>query len=350
MSKTLLKLGVSLVIGAFFIWLAIRGVDLDEVSRSLAGVDLGVVGLYVLLFGVVHVSRIFRWGILIKPIAKVSFMRLFTVGSVGFMALMLLPLRLGEFARPILIAEKGQIRISAALATIVVERVFDALAMAGLLVGMMFFLEGRVDVPGDLRVGALIVLVGFLGLLAFLMLAYWRQDATVDRFQRLLKPFSEKVALRLASTLRSFIGGLRALPNLRLLGAFTGMTFVFWGLNGCALWLMFGAFEELAQLGALEAFTALSVLCVGLMIPAGPGMIGNFHYFLKLGLSLFLADAVLGSSGVAYTILVHAIQLALHVVFGVACLFSKHISIKRAFSASASDADDGADAGSGQAV
>ena len=350
MKGTLIKTLVSIAIGAVFIWLAVRDVDLDQVGDALGSVDLGIVGLYVLIFGLVHISRIVRWGLLLKPIGQVSFGRLFTVGSVGFMALMLLPLRLGEFARPILVAERGKIRISAALATIVVERVVDALTMAGLLVGMLFFLEGKVEVPGDLRFWSWVVLGGFITLLGFLLLAYWRQDATVAWFKRLVSKLSVKVANRLGSTLHSFIGGLRALPDPRLLAAFLGLTVTYWGMNGIGMWVLFGAFDGLAELGPLEAFTTLSVLCVGLMIPAGPGMIGNFHYFIKLGLSLFVAEAVLGSSGVAYAILLHAIQLGLQVGLGVVCLFSGHITLKRVLASGPSGVEDQLRSGPDQAA
>lgn len=350
MNRLIIKTVVSIAIGAVFIWLAVRDVDLDQVSSALGRVDLGIVGLYILIFALVHLSRIVRWGLLLKPIGQVSFGRLFTVGSVGFMALMLLPLRLGEFARPILVAERGKIRVSAALATIVVERVVDALAMAGLLVGMLFFLDGQIEVPADLRFWSWIVLAGFVALLGFLLLAYWRQEATVAWFKRLLTPLSAKVANRLGSTLHSFIGGLRALPDPKLLAAFLGLTVIYWGLNGIGLWLLFGAFDGLRDLGLLEAFTALSVLCVGLMIPAGPGMIGNFHYFIKLGLSLFVAEAVLGSSGVAYAILVHAIQLGLQVILGVVCLFSGHISLKRVLASGPTGVEDRMRAGPDQAA
>jgi len=332
LKNAIIKTILSLLIGALFVYLAIRGVDLVAVKLAIAGVDLWIVLAYVGIFFLVHLSRILRWGLLLKPIGNIRFWRLFTVASVGFMALMLLPLRLGEFARPIVVAEKGKIRISAAFATVVVERVIDALSMAGLLVALLFFVENKVQVPADLHFWSQVVLVGFLGLLGFLLLAYWRQDATVNRFKRLIHPLSPKLANRAASTLHSFIGGLRALPDLKLLGGVLGLTIIYWGLNGAGLWIMFGAFVELSGLGLIEAFTVLSVLCVGLMIPAGPGMIGNFHYFVKLGLSLFVAESVLGSTGVAYAIVVHAIQLGLQVLVGAVCLFSGHITLRKVFS------------------
>ena len=326
MRHLLVKGGVSIAIGAVFIWLAVRDVNWSEVIGVFARIDLLVVGWYILLWVGMHVVRVWRWGMLLKPLGSVSFSRLFTVGMVGFMMLILLPFRLGEFARPFLIAERGGIRISAALATIVVERVVDALSMALLLIGLLYFLEGRVNVPGDLRFWSLIVLVVFIGLLVFLFVAYRRQETTVAWSKKCLTPLPPKLRNRIISVLQSFLGGLRGLPDGRLFGGFLLGTLGFWGLNGLGLWLLFSAFDGLGSLGALEAFTILSVLCVGLMIPAGPGMIGNFHYFVKVGMSLFVSAAVLGSSGVAYAILVHGLQLALHVLFGVSLLFSGHIS------------------------
>jgi len=338
----ILKLLVSLGLGGLFVWLAARGVDWGAVGQVLARVDPWVSLAYLGIFILVHLARVYRWGLLLRPLGAVSFGKLFTVSSVGFMALVLLPLRLGEFARPFLIAERGRIRVSAALATIVVERVVDALAMAVLLVAILFFLEGPVAVPADLSFWGWVVLGGFLALLGFLVLALWKQEPTVALFQRLLGFLPPRALGRLVSMLRAFIGGLRALPDARLVLGFLGLTVVYWTLNGIGMWVLFFAFADLGALGLTEAFTVLAVLCVGLLIPAGPGMVGNFHYFVKLGLSLFLADAVLGSSGVAYAILAHAIQLGQQVVFGVVCLFSSQITIRHLWAAPSASLEEGA--------
>lgn len=328
-AKVALKWFISILIGGLFVWLAIRGVDLDQVATIVTGADQTIVLWYVLVFAVIQLSRTFRWGVLLKPIGRVSFGRLFVASQVGFMALVVLPLRLGEFARPLLVAEKGKLRMSAALATIVVERVIDAVSMAALLVVLLFFLDSRVvAVPEDLRIGAWLVLLGFLGLLGFLFFAYWRQASTVAWTERVLGRLSPKVGLRVASILRSFLSGLRSLPDLKLQGLFLLWTVIYWGLSGLGMWLFFLAFPGLEVLGAFEAFAVLSVLCVGLLIPAGPGMIGNFHYFVRLGLALFVSDQVLGTSGVAYAILLHAVQIGLQLLVGVICMFTGGIGLR----------------------
>jgi uncharacterized protein (TIRG00374 family) len=329
MRQFFINLGISIAIGSLFIWLALRGVNWSDIVGVFSSVDPMIVLGYFLYMVVIHFCRVIRWGILLKPLGKISFGRLFMVGTVGNMALVLLPLRLGEFARPLLISERGKIRVSSALATVVVERLIDSLAMALLLVIILFLIGGRVAVPTEIRFWAWVVLIGFILLLGLLMLAYWRQESTVRWFRWLVGLLSKRGAIRFGSILDAFIGGLRALPNLRLVAGFLALTGIIWFLTGVSFCFAFRAFDGLSQLGWVESFTVLSILCVGLMIPAGPAMIGNFHYFTKLGLSLFVSDAVLGSAGVAYAILVHAVQLAQIVLFGVPFLFHPQISLRR---------------------
>lgn len=326
MKRVLVNLAVSITIGALFVWLAARGVDWDGLRQAFAALGwLHLLGYFVIL-SVVQLVRIFRWGILLRPLGTVHTGELLAAGSVGFMALILLPLRLGEFARPLLIARRGGIRASAALATVVIERVVDALAMAGLLAIMLFVLGSDGAHAHSLRLWAYIIFGGFLLLLVLLLLAYRFRNTTANWIHRLLRPLSLRLAGRAASILDSFIGGLHALPDRRLLAGFLAMTVFYWCLSGLGLVYMFQAFKPLAGLGLVEGYTALSVLCVGLMIPAGPGMIGNFHYFLKAGLGLFVAGPVLASTGLAYAITVHAMQLGQQVVWGLLFLFTGQVS------------------------
>jgi glycosyltransferase 2 family protein len=332
--QLLVNLGISIAIGSLFIWLALRGVNWPEIADVFAAINPLILLGYFLLLVVIQFCRVVRWGILLKPLGEVSFGRLFMVSCVGIMALVLLPLRLGEFARPLLISEPGRIRASSALATIVVERLIDSLAMALLLVVILFLIKDRIIVPTEIHYWAWVVLLGFILLLGLLVVAYWQQEATVRSFRKVVGLVSQKAALRLGSILDSFINGLRALPNLKLVVSYLTLTGIVWFVTGVGHWFAFQAFPDLAQLGLIEAFTVLAVLCVGLMIPAGPGMIGNFHYFVKLGLSLFVSDAILGSDGVAYALLVHAMSLGQQVLFGLPFLFHPQISVRRILFAS----------------
>jgi len=85
----------------------------------------------------IHVIRTVRWAILLEPLATSPSAASTPPAAVGFMLLILLPLRLGELGRPFAIAQPpqgGGIRISrsGAMASCVVERIVDGIAI-GLL-------------------------------------------------------------------------------------------------------------------------------------------------------------------------------------------------------------------------
>ena len=94
---------LSLAMSAVFVWLSLRHTDVRAVGRAMASADPVRLVAYVGMLLVIHLVRTVRWGLLLKPLGEVSFKRLNSASAVGWMLLVLLPLRLGEFARPLLI-------------------------------------------------------------------------------------------------------------------------------------------------------------------------------------------------------------------------------------------------------
>ena len=93
---------------------------------------------YLVALGVIHVLRAIRWEPLIRPLLsnKLSLARLNAISAVGFMAIFLLPLRLGEFVRPYLVKkERPDTSMSSLLGSVALERIAD-----GLVVTLFLFL------------------------------------------------------------------------------------------------------------------------------------------------------------------------------------------------------------------
>ena len=131
------KVIAGLALSALLVW-----------SRS-AGLSSGVIdGFRTIRFGYVlpavaamflmQLLRSIRWGLILRPIGKVDQLSLFSVSSVGFLAIIAIPARLGELARPYLIAKKSRIPMSSALGTIFVERVLDSLTVLIIAVLALF--------------------------------------------------------------------------------------------------------------------------------------------------------------------------------------------------------------------
>src|SRR5262249_41289890 len=93
---------------------------------------------YIGLLVVVQLTRALRWNYLLAPLGvRIPHGPLLAISSVGFMAILALPARLGEFVRPGLLRKRG-VSASSALGTVAVERIVDGL-LVSLFVFVAFF-------------------------------------------------------------------------------------------------------------------------------------------------------------------------------------------------------------------
>ena len=327
--KRFLQVVAGLAVSGAALWLTLRGKDLSAIWAAMQAADYRYLAPYLLVLVGIHLVRTVRWGILLEPVAKVPFARLNAVSAVGFMALVLLPFRLGEFARPYLVADRPRLRVSAALSSVVVERVADGI-FTGLLL-ILTLLAVPEGTPGlkVLRLAGLGVSLAFVGLLAFLVLAYRNRTLAVRLTSRLLGAVSPKLAARVSGMMDAFIHGLRLVPSRRKVALFFVLTAGYWALNGWGMQLLARAFE--LDLALVDAYTVLGVLVVGVMIPAGPGMVGTFQGAVVLGLSLFVSHEAAQARGPAYANVLWAAQVGFQALLGFAFLFSSHVKVARLF-------------------
>jgi hypothetical protein len=331
MRRRLVQALTGLVISAVALWLTFRGKDMGGVWQATREADYRYLALYVPFWGAIHLARTVRWGILLEPIARVPFRRLNAASAVGFMALAILPFRLGEFARPYLVAERPRLRVAAALSSVVVERVVDGIFTGLLLLASLLAMPD--DLPGVrlLRAGGVIVSLAFAAMVLFLVGAYRNRARAVAITRRLLAA-SPRLAGRAAGMLDAFIGGLRLVPGRGKVVLFFALTAVYWGLSAWGMQVLALGFG--ISLGPVQACALLGVLVVGVMIPAGPGMVGTFQGAIVVGLGLFAARDVVATRGMAYANVLWATQLGLQITLGLFFLFSRHIHLGRVLSAS----------------
>lgn len=314
--KLALKLALSLLIGVVCAWYAFHGTEWSRVWDSMRALPLGAVALYLVTLALTHLFRAWRWEYLLRPLGvTVPLKDLMPISSVGFMAILALPVRLGEFVRPYYIARGKRVRMSAALGTVAVERILD-----GLMVSIVFFVaylaSGGSTFSSALRFGAWLSLLGFLGLTTFLALALAWTDATIALALRvtLLKYLAPNLSTRIADKLRSLISGFRALADLRNMSLFMLQSVLYWGFNGFGMWILARAMGLDIPVGA--AYATMAFTGVVLCLPNSPGLLGQFHGAIRMSLLAFLPVSVVNSSGVAYAIVLHGIQVVWYVVVG----------------------------------
>ncbi len=338
MKGRFLQATAGVVISAVALWLTLRGKDLGDVWEATRHADYRYLLLYLPFWAVIHLSRTWRWGILLEPVAKVPFGTLNAASSVGWMALTILPFRLGEFARPYLIAERPRLRVAAALSSVVVERVADGLFTTLLLMACLLGVPSTAPGVKLVRVAGGIMAAVFVGAVTFLVLAYRNRALAIRLLQRIVGPFSPRIAHKVASMMEAFIDGLRIVPSRGKVLLFFALTCVYWGFNGWGMQVVAQGFG--IQLSAFQATTLLGVLVIGVMIPAGPGMIGIFQASIIAALGLFLPKAIVEREGMAYANVLWAVQLVLQVGLGLLFLFSRHIRMTQVLGASAEVAEE----------
>ena len=165
--RSLLCLGLGLVLLSLMVRLSDPGEVLDAVSGAdYYRLTLPAVCLYFLSL---H-CRAVRWRFLLSPVLPVSSRDLFPLVCVGFLVNNVLPVRLGELARAMMLSRMRPVRAGFSLGAVAVERAYDALFLFSLGPLMILFLLFRGDLDSRAFLLGLALPVLLLGLLAICLL------------------------------------------------------------------------------------------------------------------------------------------------------------------------------------
>ena len=312
-----MKLAINLVIS--LIKTALGSIELRAFWPYLAG--------YVGLLAATHFFRAWRWNNLLRPMGvDLPAGKLLAISSVGFMAILALPVRLGEAVRPALLRKKGKVSASAVFGTVAVERIVDGLVVSLLVFACCFALRGT---PGEkhwMMPMAWISLAVFLAAMIFLGFALkWPRVTVKICVQMTLLPLiSRRWAAKLEAKVYDLIKGFLVLKDWQNLAWFCVWSVIYWAANGFGMWVLArGCHLDLSVVGA---FATMGIIAVGISLPNTPGLVGQFHYLTTLGLSLYLSDQVAQSAGLVYAILLHGIQVVWYVGVGALAMFTSHVS------------------------
>jgi len=316
---------VGAALAGFFIWLFLRQANFAEVWELLRSASLGLILLTILTNLLTSVQRAWRWKYLLAPIAEVPFRPLLDCTLMGWTVTVLLPGRLGEIARPVLLSRRTEVRATAAIGSVVLERIFDALTVLLLLAAYLAFFpaptgvsdEGRV-VLDAMRGSGMIGLAGLLGLGAITVIAM-RNVAFMAGVDRLLDRW---LPARVALLVKSFIHGMSGLKSLRMLVMISFSSLVLWGTILLTYILLFHAMG--VDLPWYASMPLLALLVVGVMIPT-PGGVGSFHKAAQVGLVGLWG--VNNDLAVAYAIVSHAVAFIPLAVIGLVLLLREGLTL-----------------------
>ena len=301
---------VAIVLAVALVAVFLRNADLSHVWLAMRGARLDLLVAATVLTVVTFVIRAERWQYLLEPLGRTRFGSAFRATVIGFAASSVLPGRVGELLRPYLLARREGLSATATFATIIVERVFDLLAVL-LLLGtyLVLFDPGMAArdsvVFAGVRLGGLIMApVALVALGVMYVLAghpEWLQ-AALGMAERHLPA---RLAGLLASAARLFADGFGVLRRPARVAASLGWSLVLWLVICAETWMVARAFG--LQMPFVGSWLMLALLVVGVSLPT-PGGVGGLHEAFRLGATAFFGadnDAAVGAA-----ILLHATQFA----------------------------------------
>ena len=307
-------------------WLFARKIEWSSLGEAFREAKYIYIFPTVIILFIAHYIRAIRWEVLLSPIKRVSVLNLFSANMIGFMANNVLPARLGEVIRPIMIARKEKIKVSTSLATVAIERVFDILGVIVIASLLFCFLPSDNETNSQaviLQLKKWSAIMAFLGICAittlFLLSLYPKKAGAV--FEKLLFVFPHHLRDKLVNMLHSFISGLQVFDHKTKLLWAGALSIVIWLLNAASIYVLCYSFD----IGLSFAGSCFVAVCLALAValPQAPGFIGVFHIATQKSLDVFGIDL---SSAQSFAILLWAINFVPITITGLLFLWREGIS------------------------
>jgi len=322
MANRAVRVGVSVVLMIVLLAVFLWNADLEEVGRVLTTADGSLLAAAMLVALFSYFLRALRWKFILLPVGRVRLSSVLITTAVGYAALSLLPARMGDLIRPLLLARREKIPASASLASVLTERVFDLWTV------VFFFLIFIVWPPRmpDLDEGArhsleVLSLSGYVvggGLLVgtLILLGLFRyQDRMVEVLTRPVAWIKESWEQPFANFCNHFLDGLRVLQRPRDLLITLVSSIVMWYVICWQVRLTLLAFD--VDLPLRAAYLIVTMAVIGLAVPT-PGGVGGFHKATQVGMTMFFGIGLNEATGIA--IAYHAICFVPITIIGLLCL------------------------------
>ncbi len=302
------KFGLGIAVSAVFVYLTLRGVDFPEVWAGLQDKRFVMLLPVVATFITCQITKSLRWGIILSAIRTIKQPKLFPIACVGYMAIIVLPMRLGEVVRPYLLTAKHGVPMGSGFATVLVERLLDV----AVLLLFFFFVLTCTSLPHPVaRAGMVLLGLVVIEFVLIAAIALWP-----EKMLRLLAPFRRympSVGQRIERFAGNLAAGFRMISCGRKLLQSAALSLAVWGFSALAVYFLF-LFSNL-PFGPIEALGVTSITALGISLPAAPGLVGNFQFACIVALSLW---GVGKTEAFTYAMVYYAMGVGINILLGIA--------------------------------
>ena len=303
--RTIIIIALSVALLALFL----RGANLSVVWTEMKLADNWLIALSALITLATMALRALRWQYLLAPLGHARFGPAFRATTIGFAASAVLPARAGEVIRPYLLARQEGLSATATFATIIIERLLDAVTCVILLASFVLLFDAGIGSADNklywiLEVGGFVVGTVAVMLLGLMFVAA-RDPQAVSRWAYKLEHLLPgRVTRALAGGLLRFAEGLAVVRTPRRLLSALLLSFPLWLSIGLGIWCLTEAFG--IDMPFTGSFLLIALLVVGVSVPT-PGSVGGFEAAIQIGLTSFYG--VPNDRAVGAALVLHVVSL-----------------------------------------
>ncbi len=298
--RTYIGIFIGLSISVVALLLVIRWAGFKALKEALTTIRLPFIYLALVTFLLSMFFRVVAWRILLQQ--SVSIWRVFTVLNQGYLINNVLPWRLGELGRAILLGRRPNLSAQGVLASIFVERLYDIVIALGFFAALIPFAVGLPGISRSVFFAVAVIAIAAFGL--FLLLRYPHIILRVvdilpggrDRWGRHFDRFRE---------------GLQTIRSPRIVCMSLFFLLISWFLAGFQYWFVLRSIVPEAQIH--WAFFMLTITMLGVTIPSSPGYVGVFEAAGVLALSAFIVPE---GQALAATLVLHAMVYVISSAIG----------------------------------
>ena len=300
------RVAVALLISGLAIWLLVRQIDLQAFLAALRSLTPLAMGLIVVFFTVgLFVRGLVCWLILGK---EFTFSAAFWAMNVGYLLNSILPLRLGEVGRAVLLVRhgKGRHNYPEVFAAIVTERMMD------LMIGSLFFLGTLPLMVGESNLKRVVIITAIALLIGsvIIFVSARRRDSLMGWLESRFgsrKLFTDK----LLPALNKLLTGFQIFLKPRLFFTAFILLAISWAMTMVEFTILQDAILEQSQWWWPLLITPASAFVNAL--PAAPAGLGVFEAGAVAAYSLV---GVGKADALAMALVVHAVQVIIPVFVG----------------------------------
>ncbi|MEY3989283.1 MAG: hypothetical protein RI985_364, partial [Chloroflexota bacterium] len=291
------RLWIGIIISIACLYIAFQGLHFGDFWQVVQSVNYWWIIPAVAVYTLAVVIRTWRWQSMLRPIVDVPFRRLWPVVVIGYMGNNVYPARAGEVLRSYVLRRREGISMSASLATVVLERLFDGLIM---LLFVFVTLPFAPLPPFYNQIVTIFSLVFGIALVFFLVLAsrpallmnVWNWAA-----QRILPA---RIASKGEDIVTKFVSGLQSLKSPREMLIIFASSALIWLTETGKYWVIMQGFPFQVDFTVLMLMTA--VVNLATTLPSTPGYAGTFDV---PGILILQSYGVPQAIATGYTLVLH---------------------------------------------